>query len=128
MGITENILGVEMLVILNAYFDAFKIQQGWKIKHEIEGLIQFAICCGLGWATGSGILNRVFLILLNLSVFWIQFDYILNWIRGLDWYHLGTNFFDKILKGYHLRYIRLILKASFVLLFILLFVLTDSKP
>lgn len=121
LGITEDILGILLLICINAIVDFKKIVAQWYIDHRKEGLVQFSTCAALGMVCTEGVWNRIFLICLNLSLFWLGFDYLLNWLRGKDWYHLGNNFFDRILSGYKMRYYRLALKVSLLIAFSVLY-------
>lgn len=123
-----KILILELFIIINASFDAWKIKKDWKIRHGIEGFVQGLVisCVSLygkiefdAWwplISTHGWLIFAF----GLCLFWLQFDYLLNWIRTLigesrkKWWHLGSAFMDQILKGYVLRYWRLGLKIVLV--------------
>ena len=124
MGITENILGILLFVVVNAVYDFKKISAGTPINHRKEGLVQFTICAAFGMVCTTGVWSRIFLACLNLSIHFLIFDYLLNYLRGKKWFYLGSNFFDTILKGFNLRYYRLALKVLFVLIFSTLLIIS----
>lgn len=118
----------EGFILLNIDFDTMKINKGWIISipwgnirpgtldHRWEGGVQFivAIIAALCSPWGSWwhvVPNLIF----YLTLFWLQFDYGLNYNRDKDWWYLGDTWFDKILKGRELRFYRLALK---IILFI----------
>ena len=105
-----NIFAMQLMTMGNAWFDAWKIRKEWRIMHGLEGLIQGTVMLGMALVFGSGFWGKLSLFVFNLCLFWLQFDYILNFLRGKHWWHLGSAWFDQILKGYELRYWRLALK------------------
>ncbi len=118
MDIAASSLGVLIFVVLNAYADKFKIREGIKIHHWLEGGIQLLVLIAISFISDRWILQSIF----NLCLFWLTFDYFLNRIRKLDWWHLGSAMMDQILKGYVLRYYRLGLKIVLVIASLILFV------
>ena len=111
MDIAASSLGVLIFVVLNAYADKFKIREGIKIHYWLEGSIQLLVLIAISFISDRWILQSI----LNLCLFWFTFDYFLNRIRKLDWWHLGSAMMDQILKGYVLRYYRLGLKIVLVI-------------
>jgi hypothetical protein len=105
-----NIFAMQLMVMGNAWFDAWKIKREWRIMHGLDGAIQGTILLGSAIWFGEGFWGKATLFIFNLCFFWLQFDYILNFLRRKHWWHLGSALFDQILKGYDLRYWRLALK------------------
>lgn len=112
-----------LYIFSNAYIDSLRIVQDIDLNHYWEGLKQITIILlfalftekfkGQGWIAFS---TKLFLF---LSLFWLTFDYTLNFIRRVKWWHLGDAITDQILKGYNLRYYRLGLKISIVCIAVL---------
>ncbi len=117
-----KLLILEVFICVNAWFDWLKIKDEWKLKHGIEGLSQGLFMTGLALFYNWD-LKAWKELLFNLSLFWLQFDYVLNFFRKIEWWKLGTNVFDRILPGINLRYLRLSLKIILVVIsgFILIF-------
>lgn len=115
------IIGFELFIAGNAFFDAYKIdKKHWWIKHWLEGPIQFIVILLFSYmAKGPWYINTFFF----LSLFWLQFDYLLNRIRKKHWWHLGDAFFDQILKGESLRYYRLGLKIILVVISLIILIM-----
>ena len=113
---------LELFIWFNAWFDWLKIKDEWKLKHGIEGLSQGLFMTGLALFYNWD-LEAYKDLLFNLCVFWLQFDYALNYLRKKPWWYLGNNIFDRILRGRNLRYLRLSLKIILVVIsgFILIF-------
>ena len=116
------VLGVLQFSILNALADTLKIKFDLKIMHGIEGAVQGILLITLALILESDWQGRILLALLNFTLFWLVFDYCLNYMRRIinketwiDWWHLGDAWFDQILKGFENRYKRLILKATLVI-------------
>ena len=111
MAYAASSLGVLIYVVINSYYDYWKIDHDKEIDHKIEGFNQLLVLVTLSFISDRWILQSIF----NLCLFWLTFDYFLNWIRGLKWYHLGNAWMDQILKGYTRRYYRLGLKILLVI-------------
>ena len=109
-----KLLILEVFICINAWIDWLKIKEEWKLKHGIEGLSQGLFMAGLTLFYNWN-LEAYKDLLFFLCLFWLQFDFLLNWMRHKKWYHLGTNIFDKILRGRNLRYLRLSLKIILVI-------------
>ena len=113
---------LEIFILVNAGFDAWKIKEKWILRHGIEGLVQLLFITGLAlifdWSLRGALLIPLF-----LAIFWAQFDVILNIIRKKSWWHLGGNVIDQFMKGYFMRYDRLIVKANLVALFYVILII-----
>ena len=136
-----KLLVLEVFICVNAWFDWLKIKDKWTLKHGIEGLSQLTFMTILAFGLNmkdapefhlDSIIEYLRYLVLSpglkllffkLSLFWLQFDYVLNFLRNKDWWHLGNNIFDRILKGVNLRYWRLILKVVLVIGSLILLVL-----
>ncbi len=133
-----KLLVLEVFIWANAWIDWLKIRDEWKLKHGIEGLSQFAFMTALAFAwnykfpTAMPEFEFTFKSILCFSkwlisnpglqltvffhcLFWSQFDYVLNFLRHIKWWKLGTNVLDQLLKGYPNRYWRLGLKIVLVI-------------
>ncbi len=117
MDFAASSLEVVIYVVINSYYDRWKIEHDKEIDHRVEGLNQLLVLIAIALISDQWILQSIF----NLCLFWLLFDYFLNWIRGLDWWHLGSAWMDGILKGWTLRYYRLGLKIVLVIASIILF-------
>ncbi len=109
-----KLLVLEIFICINAWFDWLKIKDEWKLKHGIEGLSQLTFMTVLALILNWN-LEAWKDVVFFLCLFWLQFDYVLNFLRNKDWWHLGDNIFDRILKGVNLRYWRLGLKIVLVI-------------
>jgi len=103
----------------NSLFDTWKISQQWNIDHRIEGGIQLVVLLGIAAIWPAPWLYRALMAAMNLTLFWLTFDYLLNTLRAvlneekwIDWWHLGDAKMDLILKGFENRWKRLILKFT----------------
>ena len=110
-----KILVLEVFILVNAWFDWLKIRDEWTLKHGIEGLSQGLFMAGLALLLNWN-LEALKDLLFFLCLFWLQFDYVLNFLRGKPYWHLGDNVFDRILPGINLRYLRLSLKIILVVI------------
>lgn len=99
---------------VNAFYDNYKINKGLIMDKNVEGFNQLLFCLSLSFLMVTDISTILTGFVLYIALFWLVFDYLLNKIRGLSWWHLGSGPIDSILKGYNLRYFRLIVKIIFV--------------
>ena len=111
----------ELYIFLNALFDRYKIRHEWRIMHGIEGTLQLIVILVFAWISPDRFFVNAFF---YLSLFWLQFDYILNILRGLPWYHLGSAITDQILKSCENRYWRIGLK---MILFIISIIVKNES-
>ena len=108
-----KLLVFELFVWANAIYDAMRISNGEPIHHKLEVLfrgtvlIMISLVFNWSWDFWKELLFFLFM-------FW-QFDYVLNYVRGKKWWYLGNAWWDKILKGCNLRYLRLGMKVILVL-------------
>ena len=109
-----KLIVLEIFIWINAWLDWLKIRKEWKLKHGIEGLSQGLFMTGLALVYNWN-LEALKDLLFFLCLFWLQFDYALNYLRKKPWWYLGKNVFDRILKGKNLRYWRLGLKIVLVI-------------
>jgi len=117
--------------LVEAYFDARKQKKGEKINHE-----QSAIVRGIAWAVVSiiqyhsvndfiGVSVLCVLSFLTLGFeYWLLFDPFHNRFTNRDWWYTREGgFFDSILAGYKMRYLRLSLKVILFIMFLTLQIL-----
>lgn len=117
-----KLLVLEIFILVNAWIDWLKIKEEWKLKHGIEGLSQGLFMTGLALFYNWDLKAWKELSVI-LCLFWLQFDYALNYLQKKPWWYLGKNVFDRILKGRNLRYWRLGLKISLIIGSLILMVL-----
>lgn len=87
-----------VLTIVLAYIDAEHINDQDYIESKASRNIQRGLII-LGFSLSQTLLlDKISLGLLLISIFWVLFDYTLNYFRKLPFFYLGTEGSDKFWK------------------------------